>query len=235
MLYLLFRRGYWTAQLLAGMGLPKSLTHIADWTTKRSWVVCRMFFMRPCTGKVCPLCAPPPAITPIRRGYHTVMTWMDDTEGAKLMVDPVFEDLPSWVFLELPLITDNDAWRFWTERVADKTHNTLGWATNFLPRWLVKACGISDTSYHGLATPDDADPHADSWFCSEMMTALVQQQHYKLGLVPCRTTPQQLFDALRTTHPHLATHRFRSKHAVAGKPPISGGDSIKMKQLLIRV
>jgi hypothetical protein len=122
-------------------------------------------------------------------------------EGAILLVDEPFDDNDAWLFVRLDDGLNTAAWTF-SQEVVGTPYNLAGSVYNFMPRImrprLSKEIGVDESN--------ELDPER-GLFCSEMVTAFVRTHVFKdLDLVPRKTTPQQLLDAVLERSPFLVQH-----------------------------
>jgi hypothetical protein len=212
--YALFRRGNYLFALLAGLVLGGSsssssnerqearrarLRRLAAWFGRESWMESALYFTSACSGGGCALCRVNAGGRRLTRRTHHVMTVrIDATHGVRALVDEEFEKPEAWLFVELSAVRESEARAFFDYIAKHVTgYNAAGYMYNFLP------CGPSI----GVQA-DNNWRSATRFFCSEMLTAFVQTHRYPMGLVPCKTTPQQLLVALLTSFPVLVSKQF---------------------------
>jgi len=198
--YVGFRRGNWAYRTVAPFLPFKSdvVRKVLCAMVHDSWMQCALVFTTACSqNQGCAFCPHSEAKANLpkvkKRKYHLLTIRLDDeADGVVTGVDSDFDKADAWVLIRLADITDRQAAAFWQSRsVGDKTYNTTGLLYNFMPWWV----RLGDTV--GVKADNDIT-RARGFFCSEMITAFLQQHkpYAQLGLVPCETTPQQLYDAL---------------------------------------
>jgi len=190
--YVGFRRGNWLYRMAAPLlpFVPKAWIRsvVAD-----SWMQCALLFTCPCAGVQCTYCPHSPKASKgvaQARKYHMLTIRMDDEQnGIVTGVDVEVDKPDAWVLVRVANISDTQAMAFWQSQ-SDKEYNTEGMLFNFLPSWIRMGGGTV-----GVKATNDP---ARGFFCSEMVTVFLQKHkgYTNLGLVPCETTPQQLYDAL---------------------------------------
>lgn len=193
--YIAFRRGNWLYRLAAGL-VPSVLARPARHLVADSWMRCALWFSTKCaTGGPCRYCRHSCSKqTARKRGYHLVQLELDASADSSPLVTTVDApvDKPEAYLLLKVNVPDTVAAAFWTERKrAASVYNATGLMFNFMPWWVRLGPPVGIRSAAEIHT-------ASSFFCSELLTAFLLNQpaYAHLGLVPCCTTPQQLFDAL---------------------------------------
>jgi hypothetical protein len=146
-------------------------------------------------------------------------------------VDRVFDNNPSWVFIQLPVASMDvvrNLWQFVLQQL-DKPYNGTGCCFNMLCGY---CCCCCCGSYCGAGkrrkfyssednNMDYAEDEPTKWFCSELVVATLQHVGYtdQFNIEPRLSTPQTVFDlattvvgAVTTLHP-LALKQPQSLHS----------------------
>lgn len=179
---------------------------ISNLVAGTSWMSSFLVFTVNCESQAgsvaCSMCAKsmvtPAVVRGVRSGVHVLTLDVNPDLGVVVVVDDPFVFKPEcFLFIELPLIPTAKALEYF-KYTSGLEFNDAGMMRNFLP-WPVTARGVQ---------ADNVMDDTRSVFCSEAVTAFVQANGYgKMGLTPCRTTPQMLAESLITHFPESLTTR----------------------------
>jgi hypothetical protein len=132
---------------------------------------------------------------------HTINVSANERDAVFYSIDRMFDSNPHlWVFLQLPVAEParlNDMLAF-VRRQLDKEYNKIGCLWNMLCCCCGHQCGAGRV--HRDEDSLEVSSRATAWFCSELVTALLQVGGYgeTVDTEPRLTTPQMLFDKAAT-------------------------------------
>lgn len=209
--YVLWRRGNCATRTVGAFLLPRWLVpkggcvwRLLRYMTPDSWMQTSLYFTVTCTGSGCSWCAQLSRCRGRPIPFHHLTVHTDPDEGVLAIVDEVFDKREAYVLVELPRMTQQSALAFFYEMTHTKrAYNAEGATYNFLPWPMRREVGLD---------LGDKLSNAKALFCSEMITAWLQKDpdygSYLTHLVPCRTTPQMLYDALLTGPSEMLPQRI---------------------------
>lgn len=159
-----------------------------------------------CTGNRCIYCRAMHTSRPPADRMHYLSYSVLKRSSVFCDIDRQF-DPGCWTFVRIP-VTSKDSINKFLQLQMGKPFNRRGCVCNFLCCF---SCGAKG-SYR---------VENNRWFCSELVTAALQEVDLFMDLIPCKTSPQQLYNKIGTIVDSTVCKHPNIHHTLAHSVPIS--------------